>query len=291
MTHVHSASESTGHPAKRMFAALLHMCARWAQLHPFSWKLAWEAVHRLPFLLPHDKSYNALKYFVAATPEGLFLDVGANDGISALSFRKFSKTYRILSLEPNNLLEPALKRIKSLDSRFDYRMLGAGSAPAQLQFFMPVYRGIFLHTFTSGNRDQVRRAIAEHFGAHVARGTRIETIDGEVIRLDDLKLDPAIVKIDAEGFDYEVLLGLSETIARARPFLVVEIAWTERDRITALLQKQDYILAAYDIAADRFRADIDDFHSRMPGERNIFAIPKEKSHALPFVDDIERRIR
>src|SRR3954468_10990200 len=98
----------TEHPARRMFAGLLHGCARVAQLHPFSWKFAWEAVHRLPFLLPHDKSYNALKHFIAATPEGLFLDVGANDGISALSFRKFSKDYRILSLEPNRLLEPAL---------------------------------------------------------------------------------------------------------------------------------------------------------------------------------------
>jgi hypothetical protein len=58
----------------------------------------------LPFLLPHDKSYRALRHFITLRPNGLFLDVGANDGISALSFRRFDKTYRILSLEPNGPL-------------------------------------------------------------------------------------------------------------------------------------------------------------------------------------------
>ena len=99
------------------------LCAQLAQRHPRLWKLAWDAIHRLPFLLPHDKSYRALRHFIALKPEGLFLDVGANDGISALSFRRFSKSYRILSLEPNALLEPALKKLKASDPNFTTRLL------------------------------------------------------------------------------------------------------------------------------------------------------------------------
>jgi len=131
---------------RRATGAFVEGCARLAELHPFAWKVAWEAVHRLPFLLPHDKSYNAFRHFVAQRANGLFLDVGANDGISILSFRKFNSTYRILALEPNPLLEPALRRIKSNDPYLDYRMVGAGAAPARLQFFVPIYRGILLHT-------------------------------------------------------------------------------------------------------------------------------------------------
>jgi FkbM family methyltransferase len=268
-------------PARQALARLVEACGRVAQLHPFSWKLAWEAVHRLPFLLPHDKSYGALRHFIAVAPAGLFLDIGANDGISALSLRKFSKSYRILSFEPNKLLEPALKRIKSVDSQFDYRMAGAGATAARLQFFMPVYRGVLLHTFTSGSRDQVQHAIEEQFGSRVARRTAIEAVDGELVRLDDLGLDPAIVKIDAEGFDYDVLLGLTQTVARSRPFIMIEVAWTEQDRIAAFLQRYDYVLAIYDIAAGGFRTGADKLHSREPGQRNIFAVPQEKLNALP----------
>ena len=117
-------------------------CAQLAQRHPRLWKLAWDAIHRLPFLLPHDKSYRALRHFIALKPEGLFLDVGANDGISALSFRRFSKSYRILSLEPNALLEPALKKLKASDPHFDYRMIGAGAVAGRTKF-------LFLSTGTS----------------------------------------------------------------------------------------------------------------------------------------------
>jgi FkbM family methyltransferase len=268
----------------RMITQLLGACGRLAELHPYSWKLAWEAVHRLPFLLPHDKSYNALKHFVAAMPSGLFLDIGANDGISALSFRKFSKSYRILSLEPNTLLEPGLKRIKAIDPLFDYRMLGAGSAPARIAFFMPVYRGVLLHTFTSGSRDQVQHAIKKQFGAGVARHITIEAVNGEVVRPDDLQLDPAIVKIDAEGFDYDILLGLAETISRSRPFIVIEVAWAEQGQIEGLLKTHDYVLTGYDISADCFAANPDMLRSRMPKQRNFFAIPRERLEALPLCD-------
>src|SRR5207253_7074678 len=77
---------------RRAMNAFVEGCARVAELHPFVWKLAWEAVHRLPFLLPHDKSYNAFRHFIASRPSGLFLDVGANDGISILSFRDRKST-------------------------------------------------------------------------------------------------------------------------------------------------------------------------------------------------------
>ncbi len=266
-----------------MAKRLLETAAQLAESHPYIWKLAWEAVHRVPFLLPHDKSYNALKHFIAAAPSGLFLDVGANDGISALSFRKFDKGYRILSIEPNLKLEPALAKIKSQDERFDYKMVGAGAAPARVRFFVPSYGHVVLHTFTSGSREQVEAAIETSFGAAVAAGTTIDSIDNEVIRLDDLNLDPTIVKIDAEGFDYEVLQGLAETISRARPFIILEIAWSEDDKIVRFFAERDYAVLGYDVARDRFYTDAKALYATTSGHRNSFAVPREKMSALPVV--------
>ncbi len=267
-----------------MASRLLETAAQLAESHPYVWKLAWEAVHRVPFLLPHDKSYNALRHFIAAAPGGLFLDVGANDGISALSFRKFDKGYRILSIEPNLKLEPALAKIKREDANFDYRMVGAGAAPARVRFFVPSYRHVVLHTFTSGSREQVEEAIKASFGATVAAGTTIDSIDNDIVRLDDLNLDPTIVKIDAEGFDYDVLLGLAETIARARPFVMLEIAWSEDDKIGRFFAERDYVVLGYDVAGDRFHEDAKALYSATSGHRNSFAVPREKMAALPIVE-------
>lgn len=267
--------------------ALVETCARFAETHPIVWKLAWEAVHKLSFLLPHDQSYKAFRHFIAARPQGLFLDVGANDGISVLSFRKFSKTYRILGLEPNTALEPALKRLKTKDSLFDYRMVGAGAVAVKLPFFVPVYKNIVLHTFTSSSEEQVLFSVGRSFGKSVASATVIHPFEAEIIRLDDLKVDPAIIKVDAEGFDYDVLVGLDETIRRSRPFIVTEISSTEYDKVKSYLDDRNYLLLIYDINGDNFLLDRITYRaavSAMSGHRNFFAVPAETAGSLPIVN-------
>ena len=267
--------------AGRVFREITMTCGKWMQMHPLTWKIARDVAHRLPFLLPHDRSYGALRHFVAVAPSGMFLDIGANDGISVLSFRRFSKDYGILSLEPNRLLEGILQRMKVSDMHFDFKMVGAGSSTGQVTLFMPVYKTIALHTFTSASRQQVETAIEEHFGSRIAAKTQIEQIDGEMVRLDDLKLDPSIVKIDAEGNDYNILVGLESTIARSRPFIMIEIVWTEGTRVADLLRRHDYSLCTYDFREDRFRTA--GIQPGRAGQRNVFAVPQEKLNRLPFV--------
>jgi FkbM family methyltransferase len=280
--------------ARKAANAIVESCARLAETHPFVWKFAWEAVHKLPFLLPHDQSYKAFRHFIAVRPQGLFLDVGANDGISVLSFRKFSKQYRILGLEPNLALEPALKRLKAEDSLFDYKMVGAGATPAKLLFFVPVYKNIVLHTFTSSSEEQVRLSVGRSFGSSVAAATVIHPFEAEIIRLDDLNVDPAIIKVDAEGFDYDVLVGLKSTIERSRPFIATEIAPSVYDRVKSYLNECRYMLLLYDINNDCFAPDVASYRkavSAMSGHRNFFAVPEEMTDSLPQEEAIMQPIR
>lgn len=263
---------------------LTELGARIAESHPFTWKLAWEAVHHLPFLLPHDKSYRGLRHLIAASPRGLFLDVGANDGISALSFRRFDRAYRIFSVEPNRALEPALTKIKSADPLFDYKMAGAGSKPARIKFFVPSYRGVVLHTFTATNAEQVAQAVLASFGRAVASKITIAAIESDVIRLDDLHLDPTIIKIDAEGSDDAVLMGLTDTIDRMRPFVIVEIAWDHDNRALEFFADRRYAVLVYDIERDSFAPAAAAPRSSASGRRNSFAVPREKLHLLPVME-------
>jgi FkbM family methyltransferase len=251
--------------------SLAGLGARISELHPRLWQIAWRLGHEFKFLLPHDPAFYAFRHFIAVSPTGLFLDVGANDGISVLSFRKFSRNYQIFSLEPNMLLEPSLRKLKGHDSSFDYRMVGAGSASQTALFYVPSYRGILLHTFTSADAKQVKEAVRAVFGVSVANDAEIMQVKGEIIRIDDLSLAPAIVKIDAEGFEYEVLVGMQDTLARSRPFIMIEVAWGDKDKVVGLLEAQNYSLRTYDVSADTFSASLHGEH------RNYFAIPNEKN--------------
>jgi FkbM family methyltransferase len=226
-------------------------------------------------LLPHDKSYNAFRHFVALKPGGLFVDVGANDGISALSFRRFDRSYRILSLEPNRLLKPWLQEVKDSDGHFEYMMVGAGSAPARVRFYVPVYRGVVLHTFASANLESTRSTLAGSFGEAIAAACRIDTVDAEIVRLDDLNLEPTIIKIDAEGFDHDVLVGAVRTVEQYRPFVMVENDEAQASAIRNYFESRRYRLLGYDIACDRFDPETGAQRSGRSGERNLFAIPKE----------------
>jgi FkbM family methyltransferase len=263
---------------------LARLAVHVAELHPYTWALAWLCVRHFSFLLPHDKSYYALRHFIALKPNGLFLDVGANDGISALSFRCFDKNYQILSLEPNGLLERSLKRIKVRDPRFDYIMVGAGSQPSLLRFYVPSYKGIVLHTSTSSSPDHVLSALAASFGKSVVAAATIKTIEGRIIRIDDLAIEPTIIKIDAEGFNYDVLLGAAETIRRLRPFLIIEIESEEVEKIKSYFEDMRYRLVGYDVMLDRFCAGAGTPYSDL--YRNFFAVPEEMLPSLPWADSV-----
>ena len=50
-----------------------------------------------------------------------------------------------------------------------------------------------------------------------------------VVRLDDLHLtNVGFIKIDVEGFEWRVLRGAWETIARSKPYILVEVGWGTR---------------------------------------------------------------
>src|SRR5689334_3352621 len=59
--------------------------------------------------------------------EGLFLDIGANIGRSAMTFRLLRPAAPILSIEPNPLLARDMSLLKRLLPHFDYRLCAASN--------------------------------------------------------------------------------------------------------------------------------------------------------------------
>jgi FkbM family methyltransferase len=205
--------------------------------------------HMVPFLLPHEKDYFGLKLLLKEG-DGLFLDIGANDGVSALSFRRINCEYAILSLEPNPLHKRSLERVKARIKRFDFRLCAAGDRSGSVTLTMPTYRGIPNHSgaFCAPEQQAVFEA---EFQPDVVRQIKYVTQTVPVIRVDDLHLSPTAVKIDAEGYDLRIVRGMQETIRRCRPILMVENNPSSIDQITALLAEIGYEAREYDYRRNR----------------------------------------
>jgi len=221
--------------------------------------------------------------------DGLFLDIGANDGVSAIGFRHIHSDYRIFSIEPNRYHEPTLKLVKKKLKRFDYLIAAAGSETGQKVLHMPFYSGVPVHTAASVRPEFVEHSMKGQFKNFGKEKIVILQQIVDVIRVDELNLAPDIIKIDAEGYDYQVLLGLAGTVSTHRPFLMVEYHPNLVGDFEKFFQGVSYELFTYDYKQDcffPFHSDTElKTYNKTGIARNIFCVPRERQDSLRIGND------
>lgn len=252
--------------------------------HPYFWYVAWRLMPHLTFLLPHEKSYYGFKH-LATQKEGLFLDVGANNGLSALGFRHLVPSYRILSIEANRYHEPSLRKLKQRLVNFDYRITAAGNENSEFTLYTAMYGDMMLHTGASLNLDYLKKGLEGHFPKYVVKRLTYDQQIVKVIKLDDLHVAPDVIKTDAEGFDFEVLVGLRDTIVAHRPSILVEYSPPLPGRLDPFCKELSYSLFIYDDRNDQFLAfDAQrELREHLSGGSpvNLFLVPTERVSTLP----------
>ncbi|HWH93634.1 MAG TPA: FkbM family methyltransferase [Baekduia sp.] len=181
------------------------------------------AVARYRLGRPHEAEYSAFGLF--GDRRGVFLDVGANAGMSALSFRIYNKSCPIVSVEPNPFHEGDLRFVGRIAKPFTYKLWAAGDRDGEMTLHVPVYRGVPITAEASLLADQVQ--MSSSLRRHL--GSRMDTDDFEIVArtvpikpLDCLELDVAFLKLDVQGYEHQALLGLRQTIAGSRPVLLIE---------------------------------------------------------------------
>ena len=216
---------------------------------------------------PHEADFACFAHF--RDRDGLFLDVGANSGASALSFRMFHRKSPILSLEPNPFHEKDLKLLARFVPRFSYMICGAGEKNERRTLYVPVYREVPL----TGEASLIRESISgswtlaqlgeepadEEFG--------VIEVPVEIRRLDDLRLSPDFVKIDVEGSELSILRGLRCTLEAHEPILLIEAA-SHATEIREFLSPLGYDAFTYRPAEDRLVPHVNE------PTTNLFFIPR-----------------
>jgi FkbM family methyltransferase len=267
-------------PVKEVKHPLWYHLRNLVESNPYSWFFTWKLIHNLPFLLPHDKSYLAIRHF-GLVPGDLILDVGANDGISALSFYHINPKVNMFSIDPNSLHETQFKKLKKNHLSFNYRIMGAGSERGSLTLYTPKYRSIYLHTFSSGSELQTRTTLSNSFGQRVSAECEMIVTQTEIIPLDELALAPKVIKIDVEGFEYSVLKGAKNTIIKYCPFIIIEVEHNDGSDIIQFFHELNYVLLDYDYKRNTFQK-LNSKSDCASMSRNHIAAPAEKLSNLPI---------
>lgn len=152
---------------------------------------------------------------------GDFVDVGAHIGMYSVSIAQ-RITGRVLALEPNPSARALLEENLVLNEceNVIVERVAVADAPGYAALHIPTGGDSSWSTLDGGRLDGERAVDVE-----------VSTLDVEVERHG---LRPAVVKIDVEGVELDVLRGGAQTLAR-RPALLVELAeWNAEKAIAAL---------------------------------------------------------
>jgi FkbM family methyltransferase len=199
------------------------------------------------------------------TPGRDFIDVGANVGIYSIHAglcENWNGT--IAAIEPNpRAFEFLLQNIahNHLADRIKPLMVAATKEVSELS--MTVYDGREEYSTLSGN---------VHPSARQLESKQV-TVQGKPIDqiVEMLQLQPGLMKIDAEGFEFNVLEGASQTLKIHRPVLICEIGGgtfqSETTELAKLLKGADYEM--FNLDGDKIA-----IHSGFSGE--ILAKPASK---------------
>jgi len=145
-------------------------------------------------------------------------DIGGDQGIYTLFFaRKVGGQGRVITFEPNPTSYKQIITNVELNKfhHVEVRNIGLGEQKSKLTFAFPGFDP------GRGSADEkIREQILQEKGARVME-IKINPLDDEIA---EAKLpQPAFAKIDVEGLEMSVLLGMKQTLLNHRPQLFIEI--------------------------------------------------------------------
>jgi FkbM family methyltransferase len=170
------------------------------------------------------KDLRALRPYFAKG--GVFVDIGANVGNHSLFAALYLGAATVVPVEPNPLsytLLLANVMANGLLAKFDLRGLGVGASDRAA--------GGFAMEVRTKNVGAARMLPGEG--------------DIEVRRGDDILADlvPAMIKIDVEGMEMDVLAGLQDTVTAHHPTMLVEVDTRNDDAFLAWVAAHGYTVA------------------------------------------------
>lgn len=174
----------------------------------------------------------------------VFVDIGANVGNHSLFAALFLNAKQVIPFEPNKRCYRLLyldALLNDVDQRYDFSFLGMGLSDEEGEDF-----GLEDRTVNLG----ATKMLKGQGDLHVTTGDAA---------LKDVM--PDFIKIDVEGMEMKVLRGLSNTLSRAKPKMLIEV------------DEKNY--AAFDAWSEGAGYEVLDEYQRYKTNKNFLLVPKD----------------
>lgn len=206
-------------------------------------------------------------------------DIGAYEGVMALFFaRAVGPRGRVIAFEPNPINRARLESNVALN-KFDnvtvfQVAIGSRQEKAQL--------AIRQNNYATGSIDpSIKMQILEERGSLIE--VEVDTLDHrfQIARLPP----PNFVKIDVEGYELNVLNGMTDTIAKARPDIFIELhgVGVQKKRENARKVVNFLSAAAYSIYHVESAREVGISEPNIT-EGHIYCVPKASPQSMAIGD-------
>jgi len=177
---------------------------------------------RTQFKIPFEQDFKALS--ILQIPEdALFLDVGANRGQSTDAiFMNVGKKIRLQLFEPNKFLCKKLSKFFGDNSQVKINNFGLGEENSTSPLFVPFYNQWMFDGLASFVEYEAVSWLQNRVFFYNQELLKVQKIDCQVRKLDDLNLDPFFIKIDVQGYEFSALKGGEQTLKQYKPILLIE---------------------------------------------------------------------
>jgi FkbM family methyltransferase len=213
-----------------------HFNGRWVRFSP----KCWAALHQ------KYEPYMARVLQSGLHPGGVFLDVGAHFGLwSVYAASIVGRTGKAFAFEPSPAFA-VLRENAALNSPVQAFNMGLGAEDGEAIFFDQ-------GTASSGSFVNEVTRINERFQPTVPIGgnkVKICTLD---TLLAELGTRPDLIKVDVEGFEFEVMRGAENVLRNMRPVILIEIhppqlklSGSSDQALIAFLESKGYALEVID---------------------------------------------
>ncbi len=169
------------------------------------------------------------------------IDIGASDGISANFFIKNLNIKNIYCYEPHFLFIKKLRKLKKKYQNIKIFKYGISTSNENIEVYIPkvFFFGIplYLYTYTFYNLDELRKQIKLDFLNH--KKIIIEKVILKLKKFRMINNNIHLIKIDVNGYEFEVVKCLKKQIIKNHPLMVIENN-KEINKISKYLSKYGY---------------------------------------------------
>lgn len=200
-----------------------------------SWQFAYNYKWHNPGLSKVEQAIN--DYYPV---QRSYIDIGANFGLRTLYAMSIGR--RCLLFEPNEELKPFTKSVYALNKFDNYKIERCCVSDKEgiAKFYI--------------SNSSYQSSLNKEYAINDSYGGLTKEIEVQIVTLDDYlgshELEnPCIIKIDAEGSDYDVLKGGIKTITNLKPTVIVEVNSKIRSKIIELMVGMGY--SCYGISGNK----------------------------------------